>query len=76
MATKKGFTQSRLASWRTTLAGVVVFLQALGTAALAFLDDDPTTTPDWNLVITAFFAFLGFLMARDNSVSSETVGAK
>lgn len=63
-------------SWRTTLAGIVVALAALFTAAGALLDSDPATNPNWTMVMAEVAAAGGLIAARDNGVSSESVGAK
>jgi len=63
-------------SWKTTLAGFGVLLSALGAALQAQFDGDPATVPDWAVVVTALFAAVGLLVARDNDKSSERVGAR
>ncbi len=63
-------------SWKTTLAGLGVLLSALGAALQAQFDGDPATVPDWAVVVTALFAAVGLLAARDNDKRSERVGAK
>ncbi len=77
----KGFT-----SWKTTLMGITVLIGSLGKllaavslAATALLDGDPSTVADWEAVSAAFVAVsigFGLIFARDNSKSSESVGAK
>ena len=63
-------------SWKTTLAGLGVLLSALGAALQAQFDGDPATVPDWAVVVTALFAAVGLLLARDNDKSSERVGVR
>ena len=63
-------------SWKTTLAGLGVLFSALGAALQAQFDGDPATVPDWAVVVTALFAAVGLLVARDNDKSSERVGAR
>lgn len=63
-------------SWKTTAAGVGLFLTALGPALTAQFDSDPATEPAWGTVVAALIAGLGFFFARDNNVSSEKAGAK
>lgn len=63
-------------SWRTTAAAIVLALAALFTGAGALLDDDPETNPNWGMISTELAGAWGFLMARDNKVKSESVGAE
>lgn len=65
----------KFASWKTSAAGVGAILTALGTACTYQFDNDPTTSPDWAVVVVAIVAGLGLLFARDNKVSSEQAGA-
>lgn len=63
-------------SWKTTTAGVVAGLGIIATQVSYLLDNDVLTT----FSIEACFAALGIMgigfFARDNKVTSETVGAK
>jgi hypothetical protein len=63
-------------SWKTSAAGIGAILVAVGSALSAMFDADPATIPDWGAVVAAVIAGIGLLAARDNNVSSETVGAK
>ncbi|MCH7995650.1 MAG: hypothetical protein IIB57_14565 [Planctomycetes bacterium] len=58
-------------SIKTTVLGIIAIVLALGGAALAVFDDDPTT----NLDLPALLAVLGLggaaVAARDHSVSSK-----
>ena len=63
-------------SWKTSAAGIGAILVAVGSALTAMFDADPATIPDWGAVVAAVIAGIGLLAARDNNVSSETVGAK
>lgn len=63
-------------SWKTTVAGIAAFVAVLAAAIKAQLDGDPSTVADWNGVVAAAIILVGLLSARDNSVSSETAGAK
>lgn len=65
-----------MTSWKTTASGVLAIVVALGSAVLLLLDGDAATNPDWNAVIAAVLAGIGLILARDNSRSSESVGAK
>jgi len=62
-------------SWRTTVAAVILALAAVFNAAGAMLDDDPSTNPNWTVVMAEIGAIWGFLNARDNKVTSEQAGA-
>ena len=63
-------------SWKTTTAGIAAGLAIIATNLVALLDNDPATV----FSIEAVFAALGVMgigiFARDNNVSSESVGAK
>lgn len=60
-------------SWKTTLAGIGTIMAAVGAALAAQFDTDPTTTPEWGVVIAAVTAGFGLFMARDNDKRSEQV---
>jgi len=63
-------------SWRTTLAAIVLALSAVFNAAGSLLDDNESTNPNWTLLLAQIGSAWGFLMARDNNVTSEEVGLK
>lgn len=65
-----------MSSWRTTVAALVLAFAGILNAAGALLDDDPTTNPNWTIVMADLGAAWGFLVARDNAVTSEKAGAK
>lgn len=77
----KGFT-----SWKTTAMGLAVladsagkFLSAASQAVTALFDGDPSTSVDFAaLKAAAALVTVGFglIFARDNTKSSEQVGAK
>tara|TARA_Y100000310_G_C20624758_1_gene785249 strand:+ start:1039 stop:1248 length:210 start_codon:yes stop_codon:yes gene_type:complete len=62
-------------SWKTTAAGIAALLAVIATAIAAHLDGDASTTAEWGAVVTAVFVALGFVASRDNSKTSEDVGA-
>jgi len=62
-------------SWKTTTSGIIALIALICNAAVAMLDDDPETMPDWNAVAVAAVA-VGTLFARDSNVTSEEAGAK
>jgi len=63
-------------SWRTTGLGIATILVAIGTAAKAFLDNDPSTIVDLSILGTQVAAGIGLIMARDSKVTSEDEGIK
>lgn len=63
-------------SWKTTILAILLFGDALGHAAMAMLDSDPATVPDWNLVIALAVAAGGLLCARDADKSSQDAGIR
>lgn len=63
-------------SWKTTLAGWAAAVGLGLTEVAKYFDADAATVPQWGLVIAAFATLIGFSMARDNDVSSESAGAK
>lgn len=58
-------------SWKTTLAGLLVFVGVLITQYQNTLDADPTTVFSWEAVVAAFGVFVGLFFARDKNVTSE-----
>jgi len=67
-----------LASWKTTLVGVLgAIATAITMIALPILDGDPATSPAWGEAIPLILTALGIgWFARDDDKSSESVGAK
>lgn len=63
-------------SWRTSVPGVAAFLVELVHSGAALLDSDPTTVPNWALLLSLGAVAFGLLRARDHEVSSESAGAK
>jgi putative effector of murein hydrolase len=64
-----------MSSWKTTGLGLGTILAAVGTALAAYLDDDPESMPNIEILVTAITAGLGLIFARDNNVTSEKAGA-
>jgi predicted Co/Zn/Cd cation transporter (cation efflux family) len=52
---------------KTTIAGWLTFAVALLSAAQAVLDGDPTTTPDWAIVLGALTTALGLMFSKDST---------
>ena len=63
-------------SWKTSVAGIATFGVVLCAAVAAHFDGDPLTEANWGVVVAAFIASVGLIMARDHDVSSENAGAK
>ena len=66
----------KIASYRTTILGVIATLTAITNAAQAIFDGDAATVFDLDTTVTAIAAGLGLIFARDNKVTSEKAGAK
>lgn len=63
-------------SWKTTVCGVLAAVTAIFNGAIAMLDADAATNPDYAVIIATVIAAIGLIAARDNSKSSEDVGVK
>jgi hypothetical protein len=61
-------------SLKTTIAGVLTIITALSSAGLTYVNTG--ALPDFAVLIAAITSGVGLILARDNSVSSETAGAK
>jgi len=65
---------SGVKSWKTTVFGAggvaIVIFNQLST----LLDGDPTTNPDWTVVVSTLGILLAFLFSRDANKSSEDSG--
>ena len=59
-------------SWKTTVAGIVTIVIALGSAALTLLDGNSATNPDMGALIAAFVAGIGLITAKDSNVTGGT----
>lgn len=62
-------------SWRTNILGILTILGAILGYVKAAVDSDPSTVPDWSQTALGITAGWGLLIARDNKVTSEEVGA-
>jgi hypothetical protein len=62
-------------SWKTSISGVLVFVDLLVGQLKNVFDDSSTTTFDYNLVIAGAILLWGMLNARDNDVTSERAKA-
>jgi hypothetical protein len=76
-----GFMSSRIlanvpVSWKTTTTGIIAGLMVILPEVQALLDTDPTTVPDWNLVVAGVAVIFGFAAARDGDKSSQDVGVR
>lgn len=63
-------------SWKTSALGLSAVLVAGGAYLKAAYDNDPATIPDTAALVAAVLAGIGLWFARDNTKSSESVGAK
>lgn len=63
-------------SWKTTAVAVLLVVDAIGHSAMALLDSDPLTNPDWNTVVMLMVAAVGLFFARDSDKSSQDAGIK
>lgn len=59
-----------ISSPKTTFAGVGAILVAVGAAMSAMFDADPTTMPQWDVVIAAVLAGIGLIFAKDSKAPS------
>ena len=54
--------------------GAIISMVALAVQQLT--DGDPSTQPDWNLIIPNLFLAAGVIFSRAKKATSEDVGAK
>ncbi len=71
----KNVATAAVKSWRTTLAGVSLFVSVLAAALHAHFDGNPATVADWAMLVPAGSAMLAFVFSRDNVVTSAQAGA-
>ena len=58
-------------SWKTTVAGIVTIIVAVGNAVLTYLKTG--TLPDFGILIAAVTAGIGLIKAKDANVTGGTV---
>lgn len=61
-------------NWRTTVAGVLMALAMIIPQVQTLLDTDPTTNPDWSLIVAGISGALLGATSRDKKVSSKAMG--
>lgn len=66
-----GMIRAASVSWKTSLVGVLIFVEVLSQNLRAIFDELPETNADWNMVIVAGTAMIGMLIARDADKKSE-----
>jgi hypothetical protein len=59
-------------NWKTTTAGIAGLIAILAGVAKALLDNDPTTNPDWAVVVAGVQAALVAVFAKDADVTGGT----
>lgn len=63
-------------NWKTTAFGIAQLMVVLGGAAVALLDDDPSTTINIELVVASLLVALQGIWARDADKSSQDNGIR
>lgn len=58
------FVKSAAQNPMTTAMGVLVLLNVASAAGIAIMDNDPTTVPDWGMVVQAVIG-LALVVAKD-----------
>lgn len=56
-----------------TVLGIVMIVQALAAAAVAFFDGDPATNPNFGLLVTEIIAGVGMILAKGAASTGGTV---
>lgn len=69
--------ESLKAGWKNTITTILGsgVLALIIPQLIAWLDNDPTTLPNWQLVIAEVLAGLGLIASRDANKTSEQSGA-
>jgi hypothetical protein len=62
--TMKGFVKAAAENPATTALGILVLLNVATEAGIAILDCDPTTVPNWGMVVQAAIG-LAMVVAKD-----------
>lgn len=52
--------------WKTTMAAVLGVFALAATQGAAVLDGDPSTVPNWSIVIGSIPALIGLIFAGDS----------
>ncbi len=52
--------------WKTTVTGILVAVSAWLNCAIAALDTDPATNPEFGIAVTLTIAAVGLLLAKDS----------
>lgn len=60
-------------SWKTTAAGTGSVLLALGMFLTSSFDNDPSTMPNWAIIVPAIISGIGLIFAKDHNVTGGTV---
>ena len=63
-------------NWKTSLLGLAQLFVVLGGAAVALLDDDPSTTVNIELVVASLLVALQGVWSRDADKSSQDNGIR
>ena len=61
-------------SWKTTIAGVLTIVTAIGSAAVVYLKTG--SIPPLEPLIAQIMIGVGLIAARDNNVTSKQAGAE
>ena len=65
-----------LKNWKTTSAAVGMIIVAIGPALRAILDGDPSTLPNYKVLVPELIAAVALLFARDADKSSQDSGVR
>lgn len=59
-------------SWKTSLAGLGMVLAGIGGFLGPYFDGDPSTDPNYQIVIGAIITGVGLMFAKDHNVTGGT----